>query len=463
MHAKKLATFLIVGLLLLAYCQTATTGSPTSPTTDTPTADTQQAAYKYYFDISELLTLVGLVFLALMMVLCTLGGIGGNIVILPVCLVFFQFDTHVAVGHTTFFSAISSLVRVGVEIFKKSNKKNLNFDAALLSLTPCIIGSVIGVFLNKMCPNILILAMATLLLVTLLIKAIKDYKKMSADEEKGENRLKVKSELIELEHYDDHDHSPNKEGLLESQQKEEEDVFDPTPQSGLHDQYALTQNDTFFYLIIFCVNPLFSLLRGTKDRPSIIGIERCGGNDVLLVISYMIFLAFLTRHLKHMIQGRNRFVKQNVCNVDFKAEDATNRLLVTMIAVGFVGSFLAAGYSVLLNMALMMLELTPFIASATGLYIGVVFSLASAVVFYFEGLLYFNCALIGGIVIAVSTLAVRLTLYEKFVKSGKGSYTLFFMSIMLGMGIVSTISVIAPKIKASHDRGENIWAFTSIC
>lgn len=467
MKIDKLWTILLVCLLM---AQIAAAEAENSPAVEVKEKDSN---YKYYFSTTEFSTWFGLVVMSLMMVLCTLGGIGGNIVILPVCLVFFQFDPHVAVGHTTFFSSISSLVRVGVEIFKKTKTKNLNFDAALMSLTPCIVGSVVGVFLNKMCPNVLILTLATVLLFSLMIKAIRDFKKMSAQEEqKGRKLMRTKSELIELDHVhhhhqddngdDEDDAKPtNREQLVPQESKEEE--FDPTPQSALHDQYKISQKDILFYMLIFCFPLSFSLLRGTQQRPSIIGIERCGKADLTLVVMYIGALVFLTMHLKKIIQTRNKFVKENVCNIDFRKDEATNKFLFTMTAVGFVGTFLSAGYSVLLNISLMMLELTPFAASATALFIGVIFSLASSLVFYFEDLLYLNCAVIGGVVIAVATLTVRLTLYERFVRLGKGSYTLFFMAIMLGMGIISTLLVVGPKIKATYDAGENIWAFTSIC
>lgn len=419
------------------------------------------SSYKYYFAVGELWTSIGIIFLALMMVMCTLGGIGGNIVILPVCLVFFQFDPHVAVGHTNFFSAISSLVRVGVEMTKKSKAKNLNFDVSLLSCTPCIIGSVFGVFLNKMCPNILILILATLLLTTLMIKSFKDYKKMALAEETGANayQLKVKSGLIEVDHVEGMDQA--KEQLIELEDKKL--AQDAEVAVDLHDQYSLVPRDTFFYAIIFLIVPAFSLIRGTKERPSIIGMNRCGKLDFTFVICYLGLLTFLTLFLKRRIQVRNRFVKQNDANVNFKRDDSTNRLLFTMVGVGFVGSFLAAGYSVLLNISLMMLELSPFAASASALFIGVIFSLAASLSFYLEGLLYLNCAIVGAIVIAVSTLAVRLTLYEQFLKTGKASLILLFMTIMIAMGIATIISVVAPKIKSVHDAGGNIWEFASIC
>ena len=440
MKQIRISTILLVVLLV---CKSISAEEQASDNTQ---ADTR---YKYTFSLFELRSLLGMVCLALMMVLCTLGGIGGNLVILPVCMVFFQFDPHVAIGHTAFFAGISSLVRVFVEVFNESSKKKLNFDAALLSSTPCIIGSVIGVFFNKMFPNIIILGMCTILLFVLMIKSFNDFKKMSAKEDKEQNKITVKSPLVEMEHI--------------GQEDKEFDEFDPTPHSALHDQYKVSQNDFLFYLLIFIAPPLFSLLRGTKDRPSIIGIDRCGGGDLMLVLVYLVGLTFLTIHLKNIIQSRNSFVKQNVANVDFKRDEATNKMLVTMVGVGFIGTFMSAGFAILLNMSMIMLELTPFVASATSLYIGAILNLAASMVFYFEGMLYINCAIVGGLVIAGATLGVRLTIYERFVKSGKGSYTLFFMSIMLAMAIVSTLSVVGPKIKASHDAGENIWAFSSIC
>lgn len=454
MRNRSQILLLIVILLCVGYAKV-------SPQADQD-LEAPVANYKYYFDAGELRTAIGLVVMSVMMVLCTLAGDGGNMVILPVCMVFFQFDPHVAVAHTACFSALSSLVRVGVEVFKKSDKKFLNYDLTLLSCTPCVMGSVFGVFFNKMCPDILLLILYTIVFMKLMSKSFNDYRKMVLAESKGANayQLKVNSPLIEVTHYLEGEYLTEAE-LIELEEKILEEVLHIPGE--FHDQFSFVSGDAIFYLVIFFATPSFSLIRGTTERPSIIGMDRCGGFDVFLVIFYLAVLFNLTFYLKRRILERNKYVKQNDANVDFYQGDATNNLILAMVGVGFVGSFLAAGFSLLLNLSLMTLNIIPFVASATALSIGVVFSFSAALAFYMEGLLFLNCAVVGGIVIAVSTLAVRLTYYERFLKSGKASLCLLFMTVMIPIGIVSTIFRVLPKVWSDYAAGVNIWKFASIC
>ena len=100
------------------------------------------------------------------MILSTLAGISGNAILAPVCLIFFNFDPHVAIAHTNLLGVFSSATRIAVEMKHAAapgGKSNINYDAILISTTPAILGTFIGVFFNKMSPPIIIIVLASLL------------------------------------------------------------------------------------------------------------------------------------------------------------------------------------------------------------------------------------------------------------------------------------------------------------
>jgi uncharacterized membrane protein YfcA len=96
-----------------------------------------------------------------MMVMSTLGGISGNLVILPVCFVFFRNSPHSAVAHTSVFSAVTAVTRLIIETtqgWTDSRNRSVNCDIGLLVAGPAIFGSFMGVELNKIAKDALILS-----------------------------------------------------------------------------------------------------------------------------------------------------------------------------------------------------------------------------------------------------------------------------------------------------------------
>lgn len=550
--------------------------------------EADQPAYKNYFDPTETLSIAGLVAIGLTMVLCTLGGIGGNIMIYPICLIFFHFDAHTAVGHTTILAGLSTFTRFLIEMLN-TEKPTVNFDVVMLSTAPCIIGAFFGLIANQITPGIIIFVLATLLLFFLMMSSYRQYKQRSFKESalKGgqrtdhtlgvpESRVPMLSkralELAHMDpamqpkgplshqdaepddnHFDDEEQAeedyileikefpislrrkqstkiraksetryaetpqPKQQELqvlgmrLEANLKQEwkglhtksdfsrKDIekiafalhreaqltkdaqpgaaqepkssspattglmeFDPTPASGLNNQFETRTNDNLYFLFLFFVNPLFTFLRGTPGNPSFIGYDRCGRGDFLNLIVYFSLIGYLALYLRRVIVRRNLFKKPYVYNVDFTPEN-TQKVMLTMLVVGFIGSFLSAGAATVLTFSLIMLKMVPFTASPTSLTITLMYGLSSAMVFFYEGLIYEKAIIFGGIVAVLSTALARLTIYEYFVRQGKASYLLLFISISMAISIVVSIFMVTPRIYSEWKSGKDLFKFKSPC
>lgn len=430
----------------------------------------QTADYKYYFDISEPKTIIGLVVLAAAMCLCTMAGVGGNVVIYPVCLIFFEFDAHVSIGHTSLLGALASLVRVLVELIGAPERKSINYDVILISFAPTLIGSLIGLFFNQFSPDVVIMVLTLSLLGYLMFSTFSAYRKRAQEEWDKEHPtdLHLEEGLIRKPRL-----RPTKSGrlveLLEFQTNDGNKVaYLPTTMDvvsvelAVHDQYSFKKADLPYYLLFAALNPIFSRLRGTKDKPSLIGIDKCGVSGMLLVLGYLGLLVYLCWAVKKKVVARNQAVHEDGKSIEIDDNNSL-RVLGVMMLVGFIASYLSSGAATLLAFSLVLLHMTTFTASPTSLTIMLVLGMTSAVMFYAEGLIYGSTILYAGTVTFLSTLVARLTLYESFLKRGKASLIMMFNSVLMGVSLVAIGGIIGPAVYKEYTAGKNIFAFKHSC
>lgn len=428
------------------------------------------AAYKTYFDVTEPKTLLGLVVLAAAMCLCTMAGVGGNVVIYPVCLIFFEFDPHVSIGHTSLLGGLSSLARVLVELIGAPERKSINYDVILIAFAPTLIGSLIGVFFNQFSPDVVIMGLTLALLGSLMFSTYSSFRKRAQEEWDKEHRTEIHLEegLISRPRL-----RPTRSGrlveLLEIETSEGNKIIHiPTVmdkvsvEQMVHDQYSFQTSDIPLYILFAGLNPLFGLLRGSKDRPSVVGIEKCGTSGWMLVAGYFGLLTWLCLVVRNRVISRNKAVHEDGKSIEITYSNSY-KVMGVMMLVGFIASYLSSGAATLLAYSLVLLHMTTFTASPTSLTIMFILGFTSAVMFYAEGLIYGSTILYAGTVVLVSTLAARLTLYESFLKRGKASLILLFNSVLMGVSLVATGGIIGPAVYRAYAAGNDILALKSPC
>lgn len=92
-----------------------------------------------------------------------MGGIGGGGVVVPIAMLFFQFDAKNAIALSNFSIFLSSLIRFFANAHRPHPLKNgkgllVDHNLAILMLPLIVSGSSIGVILNIWLPNIVIIA-----------------------------------------------------------------------------------------------------------------------------------------------------------------------------------------------------------------------------------------------------------------------------------------------------------------
>lgn len=115
-----------------------------------------------------------------------MGGVGGGGMVLPISMIFFKFDAKNAIALSNFSIFLSSGVRYFINANKPHPLKNgkgllVDLNLALLMLPLIISGVSIGVVLNLLMPNIILIGFFIAILVYMgygvLLKGIALYNK----------------------------------------------------------------------------------------------------------------------------------------------------------------------------------------------------------------------------------------------------------------------------------------------
>ena len=146
----------------------------------------------YVFELNYLAG-AGFLVLALIMILATLGGVGGGVALLPIGLIFFGMDLAHSIAITslyTFISIMSRLVYDLITTYKDVKKRKINFHLCIISAPMMCLGSFIGVKFNKLAPSIAVLIGMTLILTWTFYLLIPEYKKrQKAEAQKNAKKL----------------------------------------------------------------------------------------------------------------------------------------------------------------------------------------------------------------------------------------------------------------------------------
>ena len=131
--------------------------SVASATHNTDSTDSSSTNDSYQTSLLPftILNVTGLFLIAILMVIATLGGVGGTSSLFPIILIFFQFSPSSAVAHNTLFSFFSVIGRLVLEIvqgIRKKEERRINFHLAFLAFPSIAIGSIIGVNLSYIAP-----------------------------------------------------------------------------------------------------------------------------------------------------------------------------------------------------------------------------------------------------------------------------------------------------------------------
>lgn len=122
----------------------------------------------------ESIEIIGIVVLSVLMMLCTLAGIGGGGVVVPLLSVFYSFTFKEATAISGFSILICSIVRYMYNFGQMHPEKkavSIDYGLAIVMLPTVMMGSFLGVIMNAMLPELILQVCLTLLLAFLTVQS----------------------------------------------------------------------------------------------------------------------------------------------------------------------------------------------------------------------------------------------------------------------------------------------------
>lgn len=201
-----------IRLLVLVYLALAVSGTPSelgktcsadsdcNPPYDTCDMEEKQCVHKGLFPM-EVMEVVGSLILGLVIPFCNAGGIGGGEIIVPIMIVFFQFAPKQATPLSNFNIFLGSVARFIINFKQKHPKKNakaIDYGIVMVMLPMILLGNLIGVKINKMLPDPILLGILTIIMIIVSIKTLsKAIKLRKAENEEIAKKTKVGEEPSE--------------------------------------------------------------------------------------------------------------------------------------------------------------------------------------------------------------------------------------------------------------------------
>lgn len=118
----------------------------------------------------------GLFLIIFVSALANAGGVGGGQIMLPILMVVFAFDTHMAIPLCQVIICGGALIAIGLKIQSRHPTKNrplIQYELILLMISPLLLGTTYGVMLNQMFPDWLIELLLTLLMIYITFKSVR--------------------------------------------------------------------------------------------------------------------------------------------------------------------------------------------------------------------------------------------------------------------------------------------------
>ncbi|KAL4426426.1 hypothetical protein ABPG74_004443 [Tetrahymena malaccensis] len=258
------------------------------------------------------------------------AGIGGGLIVVPVLMSFFGYETKksIALVFITIFSASLGNLMSFMKQKHKDGGPVIDYKIVVLSLPTIMVGSIYGVALNKFIPQIVLAFALAFFILQSLTKTYKSYKREKAKEaqENQNNKSDQSSPLYELK-------QPNENGLP------------PISKSPNKEQYPKSMLSKIICITIGFA--IFSLLRGGSKFDSLLGIPPCGflyqvSNLASAYVSYLLVKGIIAGLVIQSKIEEKLVVNTSSDETQLTAEEMKG-FAVTAFLAGLIGSTFGLG------------------------------------------------------------------------------------------------------------------------
>ena len=378
------------------------------------------------------------------------SGLGGGLLFIPVLLLIMNFYPHEAIPISKiviFAGAITSFIQNTKVKRPGRNSKALNYNLVIVNAPNLLLGTILGVTLNKILPNSLILFLLCMLLFFYSFKTFKTFLKIYREENSGEL------------------HSMSSQFNTISQRSVNNDINQqeerPVESEIYKDRFLLRWDKLKYIIIPFLIMAGLSILRESEI------VSKCSAIYWILMFSFLAIVLVYDYFIYNHIQTEYSYRKIIGFPYDDRDINWTNQTIIKLCFIGFLAGFIAGvigiGGGVVLGPILLDLGLHPIVGTVTTNMLVLITSSSTTFQFILFKMLNIEYGIICIIFSALGSYCGTYLVNTYVKKTGKQSFiVLVLFCVVIISAIVLPLSSLI-NILEDYNKGHNIFEFESLC
>jgi uncharacterized membrane protein YfcA len=378
------------------------------------------------------------------------SGLGGGLLFIPVLLLIMNFYPHEAIPISKiviFAGAITSFIQNTKVKRPGRNSKALNYNLVIVNAPNLLLGTILGVTLNKILPNSLILFLLCMLLFFYSFKTFKTFLKIYREENSGEL------------------HSMSSQFNTISQRSVNNDINQqeerPVESEIYKDRFLLRWDKLKYIIIPFLIMAGLSILRESEI------VSKCSVIYWILMFSFLAIVLIYDYFIYNHIQTEYSYRKIIGFPYDDRDINWTNQTIIKLCFIGFLAGFIAGvigiGGGVVLGPILLDLGVHPIVGTVTTNMLVLITSSSTTFQFILFKMLNIEYGIICIIFSALGSYCGTYLVNTYVKKTGKQSFiVLVLFCVVIISAIVLPLSSLI-NILEDYNKGHNIFEFESLC
>jgi uncharacterized membrane protein YfcA len=378
------------------------------------------------------------------------SGLGGGLLFIPVLLLIMNFYPHEAIPISKiviFAGAITSFIQNTKVKRPGRNSKALNYNLVIVNAPNLLLGTILGVTLNKILPNSLILFLLCMLLFFYSFKTFKTFLKIYREENSGEL------------------HSMSSQFNTISQRSVNNDINQqeerPVESEIYKDRFLLRWDKLKYIIIPFLIMAGLSILRESEI------VSKCSAIYWILMFSFLAIVLIYDYFIYNHIQTEYSYRKIIGFPYDDRDINWTNQTIIKLCFIGFLAGFIAGvigiGGGVVLGPILLDLGVHPIVGTVTTNMLVLITSSSTTFQFILFKMLNIEYGIICIIFSALGSYCGTYLVNTYVKKTGKQSFiVLVLFCVVIISAIVLPLSSLI-NILEDYNKGHNIFEFESLC
>ena len=376
------------------------------------------------------------------------SGLGGGLLFIPVLLLIMNFYPHEAIPISKiviFAGALTSFMQNTRVKRPGRNTKALNYNLVIVNAPNLLIGTVLGVTLNKILPNAIILFLLCLLLFFYSYKTFKTFLKLYREESSGELHS-LSSQYNTISHN-------NNDINLQEERPIESELY--------KDQFLLRWDKLKYILVPFLIMAGLSILRESEI------VSKCSSVYWVLMFAFLIIVLFYDYYIINHIETEYSYRK--IINFPYDERDIvwTKPTIIKLAFIGLLAGFIAGvigiGGGVVLGPILLDLGIHPIVGSVTTNMLVLITSSSTTFQFILFKMLNLQYGIICIIFSALGSYCGTYLVNTYVKKTGKQSFiVLVLFCVVIVSAVVLPLSSLL-NIIDDYRKGYNIFEFESLC